>query len=191
MQKKILLVNEVPEDSVTFLKGIENSEYTLLSELDSFSKVFLDFHQNPVAVIYNIKGSFADHEKFFAEKKLRSPVATVVFVNSITTQEIEQAIKSDIHSLIVNGLKVERIPAIIDTAIYRFEEQQKKENELLQTKRNLDDRKIIERAKGVLMDSRGMKENEAYKSLRKLAMDQNKKMVEVCNDVIQMFKYIS
>jgi len=191
MSNKVLLVNEVKEDSTLLCEGVNDSNYALLCEVDSISKVFMDIHEQPVAALYNLKGCISDHEKYFSEKQLRSPMATIVFVKEASKGEIEQAIKSGIHALIVNGLEQSRIPAIIDTAIFRFREQLKKDEELLQTKQSLEDRKVIEKAKGILMDIKGIKEDEAFKSLRKSAMDENKKLIEVCNNVVKMAKYIS
>lgn len=191
MESKILIINEVAEDSQILMKGVEESEYSLLCELDSISKVFLDFHEPPIAAIYNLKSRISDYEQFFIEKSLRLPMTTIVFVKAANKQEIEQAVKAGIHALIVNGLDSQRVPAIVDTAIYRFSEQQKKEKELMITKQNLQDRKVIEKAKGILMDIKGISENEAYTSLRKLAMDENKKIIDVSNDVIKMMRYIA
>ncbi|MDX1811128.1 MAG: ANTAR domain-containing protein, partial [Gammaproteobacteria bacterium] len=167
MAEKILLVNEVSEDSDVIVEGIAATSYELLCELNNTSKVFFEFHEKPVVAIYNLKGSFSNYEKFFAEKRLRCPMATVVFVNRAGKEEIEQAVKAGVHALIVNGLQSSRIPAILDTAIYRFEEEQKRELALIKARQSLEDRKVIERAKGILMDVQNMKENDAYTSLRK------------------------
>ncbi|MGB1109645.1 MAG: ANTAR domain-containing response regulator [Gammaproteobacteria bacterium] len=112
------------------------------------------------------------------------PRPVVMFAQDSTRECVQQAIRSGVSAYVADGLKAERLQPIIEVAIARFEEIQGLRSELETTKAKLAERKTIERAKGMLMKARGMSEDEAFKTLRKLAMDKNKTLAEVCDSVI-------
>jgi response regulator NasT len=89
-----------------------------------------------------------------------------------------------VSAYVVDGVAPERIQPVVDVAIARFREFQALRRELEQTKTKLAERKLIDRAKGILMDRRGMREDEAYAALRKLAMDKNKRIADIAEAVI-------
>lgn len=92
---------------------------------------------------------------------------------------------------IVDGLKKERITSILDLCISRFNAFSRLQNELERAKDALEERKIIDRAKGALMKSRNINEEEAYNLLRKTAMNENKRIIEIAQSVLtvaEMFK---
>lgn len=191
MDKKILLINEDSSHSEMLMNGIESAGYHVQQVVNQLPDISLFSVHNPDVVIFNLNNSISTYVPAFQTIKNFKPTPCVVFVNHATKEEIAAAVKAGVHALIVDGLESSRIVNIIDLALVRFCEQQAYDKELNHVKQSLENRKIIDRAKGVLMDMRGMKEQEAYRSLRKLAMDQNKRMVDVCHDVIEMFKYIA
>lgn len=191
MSDKVLLINEEQRCSETLKQGIHLAGYTVQKELITLRNVKDQITESTAALVLNIHAVNSEYNAFLKESNMSMALPVIVFVEVANKTEIANSIKAGIHAFIVNGLEKDRIPAIIEMAMIRFAEQQSFSKELDRVKRSLEDRKIIDRAKGVLMDMRGMKEKEAYQSLRKLAMDQNKRMVEVCNDVIEMFKYIA
>ncbi len=85
---------------------------------------------------------------------------------------------------LVDGLKKERVKAILDMAILRFNAYSRLTRELEEARGALEDRKIIERAKGILIQSRGMSEADAYALLRRTAMNQNRKIVDIAQSLI-------
>ena len=87
---------------------------------------------------------------------------------------------------VVDGLSSERVKPVLEIAIARFEQEQSLRAELTKTKSQLEERKTIERAKGIIMKSRNLSENEAYKALRKLAMNRNQRLIDVASDVISV-----
>lgn len=114
------------------------------------------------------------------------PRPVVVFVDASDEAMMAEAIKAGVSAYVVDGLRDKRIKPILDVALARFREVQALRAELVKTKASLHERKIVERAKGILMKQRGMAEDEAYRTLRKLAMDQNRRLVEVAQTVIGM-----
>ena len=87
---------------------------------------------------------------------------------------------------VVAGLSAERVKAVLDVALARFEVDQKLRHELSETKLKLADRKVIERAKGLLMERHHCSEDEAYRKLRRLAMDKNLKLSELAQRMLDV-----
>lgn len=112
------------------------------------------------------------------------PLPIVMFTDEADSGTIRRAIAAGVTAYIVDGLYVNRLGPVLDVALARFQEMQALRAELMSTRRNLNDRKRIDRAKGILMQRRGISEDAAYHSLRKLAMQRNQKMGEVADSVI-------
>ena len=84
----------------------------------------------------------------------------------------------------MDGLKPDRLKPILDAAIARFYMVQKMRAELAETRRALEERKIIDRAKGILMRAKGIDEEEAYARMRKTAMDQGRRVADVAQALV-------
>jgi len=110
----------------------------------------------------------------------------IIFATDDTSDTIDKIVKAGVSAYVVNGLETSRIDSIINIAVARFTEQQRLKNELDQTKSRLEERKLLDRAKGILIKTRGYTEDEAYHTLRKLAMDRNIAIGEMAKNVIAM-----
>ena len=117
-----------------------------------------------------------------ASAPMERPVA--MFVDQSDAALTQAAIEAGVSAYVVDGLRAERIKPILDAAIARFHMMQKMRVELAETRRALDERKVIDRAKGILMRARGIGEEEAYGLLRKAAMDQGKKLAEIAQALV-------
>ena len=117
-------------------------------------------------------------------KQIPKPI--VFFADKGETDVIKKAVKTGVSAFIVDGLTARRIKPVIELAIERFKEMQSLYKELAETKTNLEERKIIEKAKGILMSKKNVSEDAAYNSLRKLAMEQNKKLIDVARSMIEL-----
>ena len=109
---------------------------------------------------------------------------TIVFVDQTDEASTDMAIETGIAAYIVDGLKKERIKPILQMAVSRFENRSGMMRELETARTELQDRKVIDRAKGFLMQSKGMSEEQAYGLMRKAAMDQNLKVRDIANNLI-------
>jgi two-component system, response regulator / RNA-binding antiterminator len=118
------------------------------------------------------------------------PRPIVMFVDDDDPTLIDQAIRAGVSAYIIDGLEAKRVRPILDVAIARFREQQALRDELEKTKSVLNERKTVDRAKGILMAERKLSEEEAYRTLRKLAMDQNRRLVEVAESLIAYAKLL-
>lgn len=113
-----------------------------------------------------------------------APRPVVMFTNDGDNRKIREAVRAGVSAYVVDGLAADRVRPIIDVAVARFEQFQALRRELEETEGKLADRKLIERAKGILMKSAKLGEEEAYRALRKQAMDRNLQLVEVARQVI-------
>jgi response regulator NasT len=122
-------------------------------------------------------------EAFFSlSKALRKPMA--MFVDRSDASEIEAAVEAGVSAYVVDGLKKERVKPILDMAISRFNAFSRLTRELEDARSALEDRKIIDQAKTLLMRSRGIGESQAYALLRSAAMNQNRRIVDIAQALI-------
>lgn len=119
-----------------------------------------------------------------ATRAARRPI--VMFTNDEDTTHVKDAVAAGVSAYIVAGLAPQRIRPILDVAMARFQHEQALRAELADAKTELQDRKTIDRAKGVLMQRQGLTEQEAYEKLRKTAMDKGLKLGEVARRMLEM-----
>jgi response regulator NasT len=121
-------------------------------------------------------------EMLVVSRALARPIA--MFVDQSDDHMIGAAIDAGVSAYVVDGLRKERVKPILDLAIRRFNAFAKMQSELDEARSALADRKTIDRAKALLMESRGVTEPEAYALLRSTAMNQGRKIVEVAEALI-------
>lgn len=119
---------------------------------------------------------------FQMSRAVKRPIA--MFVDRSDRDSMEAAINAGVSAYVVDGLKRERVKPILDMAISRFNAYSRLERELEDARGALQARKIVDRAKGLLMRTRGLSEDAAYQLLRKTAMDQNRKIGEVAESLV-------
>lgn len=115
-----------------------------------------------------------------------APRPIICFTEDKDRERMHAAIEAGVSAYVVAGLSADRVKAVLDVAIARFEIDRKLRNELSETKLRLAERKIIERAKGLLMERHHCSEDEAYRKLRRLAMDKNLKLSEVAQRMLDV-----
>lgn len=118
------------------------------------------------------------------------PRPVVMFVDRSDPDNIAAAMAAGVAAYVIEGLAPGRVKAVIDVAIARFTAHQALKAELHEARSALSDRKLIERAKGLLMQSRRMTEDEAFRTLRNLAMDQGKRLADVAESVITLARML-
>ena len=119
-----------------------------------------------------------------ATRAARRPI--VMFTNDEDTTHVKDAVAAGVSAYIVAGLAPQRIRPILDVAMARFQHEQALRAELADAKTELQDRKTIDRAKGVLMQRQGLSEQAAYEKLRKTAMDKGLKLGEVARRMLEL-----
>src|SRR5215216_705793 len=119
---------------------------------------------------------------FQLSRAVRRPIA--MFVDRSDQASIEAAVEAGVSAYVVDGLRQERVKPILDMAISRFNAFSRMARELEEARSELESRKVIDRAKGILMKSRGLSEDAAYTLLRKTAMNQNRKIAEIAQSLV-------
>jgi response regulator NasT len=113
---------------------------------------------------------------------VRRPIA--IFVDKSDSATVEAAVAAGVSAYIVDGLRQERVKSILDVTISRFHALDRLQTELQQAKSALEDRKIIEQAKALLMQQRSCSEDDAYVLLRRTAMNQNRKIADLARSLV-------
>lgn len=119
---------------------------------------------------------------FQLTRAVKRPIA--MFVDRSDNATMQSAIDAGVSAYVVDGLRQERVKNILDMAITRFNAFSRLERELKEAKDALQGRKIVDQAKNIIMQSRGLDEDAAYKLLRKTAMNQNRKIVDVAESLV-------
>ena len=119
---------------------------------------------------------------FILSRAVKRPIA--MFVDQSDQSAIESAVDAGVSAYVVDGLRQERVKPIVDMAISRFNAYSRMARELEEAKSALENRKLVDRAKGILMRSKGISEEEAYALLRRTAMNQNRKISEIAQSLI-------
>ena len=141
-------------------------------------------NSDPDVIVIDLENPRRDTlEHFFSlSRAVQRPIA--MFVDRSDGAMIEKSVEAGVSAYVVDGLRKERIKPILDMAISRFNAFAKLRQELAEVRSELEDRKIVDRAKGILMKTRGIGEADAYALLRSTAMNQNRKLVEIAQSLI-------
>lgn len=140
--------------------------------------------RQPDVVLIDLENPSRDvlEELALATGPLDRPVA--MFVDRSDEGLSAAAIEAGVSAYVVDGMQPERLKPILDAAVARFRLFQRMRTELEKTKRALEERKVIDRAKGMLMKAHGIDEDAAYAVLRKAAMNQNKRVADVADALV-------
>lgn len=138
----------------------------------------------PDVVLIDIDSPSRDTLENLRSVQARQPRPMVMFTQDDAGESIRQAIEAGVTAYIVDGLENRRVRPIVEAAMARFTQYRALEQELTETRNKLAERKLIERAKGLIMQQQGVSEAEAYQAMRRLAMRRNKKLAEIADSVI-------
>lgn len=144
----------------------------------------------PDIILIDTEAPSRDTLEHLAAMNRDMPRPVVIFAQASDDATIRKAIGAGVAAYVVDGLEPGRIKPVIEVAIARFEAHQALRQELNAATQKLSDRKLVERAKGILMKSRGIDEEAAYASLRRLAMDRSQPLAQTAKDVVDMAKLL-
>lgn len=188
MSHKVLLVDvaDVPDD--TFKETFQESGYDVAGSLRSLTVIesHLKLDKHIQCVVVNMTAPSDVCFDSLAKVISNHAVPVVVFTGNSTRKFTEKAAVIGLSAYIVNGFMSSRIRHIMDLAKARFQELQAIKNELEKTRSSLEERKVIEKAKGILMKRRTIDEDAAFRMMRKMAMDKNLKLAEVAKNIINV-----
>ena len=184
MQNVLLIENDL--DNTLLENSLKDYGFKFLKT--RFSPAFLGLikETSPDIIIFNLD---TPSKKLLADLQTlnqQSALPVIMFASDGNAGTIDQAIKAEVSAYIVDGLEHCRINSIINLAIARFKYQQSLKNALEEARAKLEDRKQIDRAKAILIKTQNFTEDEAYHTLRRLAMDRNITLGEMAKNVIAM-----
>jgi len=188
---RILLVRD-PHDATplnveTIRTGLATAGFTDVETVDADLHLpdVVQAHQ-PDLIIIASESAARETVEHVCLSTQHAPRPIVLFTDNDDTERIKAALSAGITAYIVDGLRAERVKTVLDVAYARFELDQELRAELDATRLKLAERKVVERAKGLLMQARGISEDEAYKRLRSMAMERGLKLVEAAQRVIDV-----
>ncbi|HSZ96670.1 MAG TPA: ANTAR domain-containing protein [Bradyrhizobium sp.] len=182
---KIAIVDESPIRAAILEEGLREAGFTDVVRIDEMQSLLSRIYAlDPDVIVIDLENPSRDilEQMFQVSRAVRRPVA--MFVDQSDAASIQASVDAGVSAYIVDGLKKERLKPILDLCISRFNAFAKLQDELDRTKSALEDRKVIERAKGILMKLKGLTEDEAYVLLRSTAMREKKKIGEIAQSIL-------
>jgi len=189
---QIVIVDDSPIRATILEEGLREAGYTRVTRIEGTAKLLARISAiDPDVILIGLENPSRDvlEQMFQVSRVVKRPVA--MFVDQADSASIQASVDAGVSAYIVDGLKKERIKSILDLCISRFNAFSRLQNELEQTKNALEERRVIDRAKGILMRRKNLSEEDAYALMRRTAMNENKKIAEIAQSVItasEMFK---
>ncbi len=187
----ILVIDDKPERAEVIEAGLREaglSAITIITDMRHLLRQIAD--AAPDVIIIDLENPNRDvlEEMFQVSRSVPRPVA--MFVDQSDRASIEAAIEAGVSAYVVDGMRKERIKPIVDMAISRYNAYRRLRDELDRAKQALEDRKVIERAKGIVMQAKGVGEAEAHALLRKTAMNESRRVAEVAQALVTASKLL-
>jgi two-component system, response regulator / RNA-binding antiterminator len=184
---RVLVVDESEERAAILREALTAAGHEVAASLHSPLELLRAVDRlQPDVIVIDTESPTRDVLEHLVIVSQSSPRPIVMFANDSGKQAIRDAVRAGVSAYVVDGLDASRVNSIVDVACARFDEFQGLRSELAQANLRLSERKLIDRAKGILMRSRGLDEEAAYRTLRRMAMDRNRRIGEVAQSVIDM-----
>ncbi len=163
---------------------VESADYrvTVIGDTHGLARRLMDLQPDMILIDLENPSRDSFEQIVTALGATERPVA--MFVDHSDQNMMRSAIEAGVSAYVVDGLRKDRVKPVLETAIARFHAFQRVKKELETTKAALAERKVIDRAKGVLMKARGVSEDEAYALIRKTAMDQGRRVSEIAEGLV-------
>ncbi|WGR92100.1 MULTISPECIES: ANTAR domain-containing protein [unclassified Bradyrhizobium] len=182
---KIVIVDESPIRAAILEEGLREAGYSEVVHISEMQSLLARIYAlDPEIIVIDLENPSRDvlEQMFQVSRAVRRPIA--MFVDQSDSASIQASVDAGVSAYIVDGLKKERIKPILDLCVSRFNAFAKLQDELDRTKHALEERKVIDRAKGILMKMKGLTEEEAYVLMRSTAMREKKKIGEIAQSIL-------
>jgi response regulator NasT len=182
---KIVIVDESLVRAAILEEGLREAGFADVVHIGEMQSLLARISAvDPDVILIDLENPSRDvlEQMFQVSRAVRRPIA--MFVDKSDSASIQASVDAGVSAYIVDGLKKERVKPILDLCICRFNAFAKLQDELDRTRSALEDRKVIDRAKGILMKVKGLTEDEAYVLLRSTAMREKKKIGEIAQSII-------
>ena len=182
---RVMIVDDSEERSLYLRLMLEEVGYAVVAEVFEPAKIYEAVKtRKPEVIIIDTESPSRDTLEHIAVLSETAPRPIVMFSADRASETIREAVQAGVSAYIVDGLAIERVKPIIDVAIARFESFQAVKTELAKVKTKLSERRLVEKAKGVLMKARSIDEDAAYGALRKMAMERSLTIGEVSRQLL-------
>jgi two-component system, response regulator / RNA-binding antiterminator len=182
---KIVIVDESPIRAAILEEGLREAGYSGVVHISEMQSLLARIYAlDPDIILIDLENPSRDvlEQMFQVSRAVRRPIA--MFVDQSDAASIQASVDAGVSAYIVDGLKKERIKPILDLCVSRFNAFARLQDELDRTKNALEERKVIDRAKGILMKLKGLTEEEAYVLMRSTAMREKKKIGEIAQSIL-------
>ena len=184
---RVLVVDESAERAEMLRAALLQAGYEVSAALTSPIALLKTIDElQPDVIVIDTDSPSRDVLEHLVVMSQHTPRPVVMFASDREPETIRQATRAGVSAYVVDGIESRRIQPIVEAAVARFREMQGLRERLAEANQRLDERKLIERAKGILMKARGLDEEGAYRALRRMAMDKNRRIGEVARNVIDM-----
>lgn len=192
MTMRVLLVDDDRERAATLNQTLQEAGHEVVGHFSKALDLLARVREaTPDVIIIDHDSLDRDTLDQVSMVTRDDPRPIVMFTQDREGTMIREALKAGVSAYVVDGLTPERLRPILNVAVARFEQCLALRKELDEVRTNLAERKVIERAKGFLMKQRACSEDEAYRLLRKAAMDGNKRLAEVAEQLVTMSKLLA
>jgi response regulator NasT len=184
-QARILIIDENHVRAAIIQEGLREAGHVhvqWLNETANLLRRIVDI--DPDVIVIDLESPNRDvlEQMFQVSRLVKRPIA--MFVDQSDSASIRDAMVAGVSAYVVDGLRKERVKHILDMCVQRFEVFSRLEEELREAKTALADRKVIDRAKGILMAAKSLSEQDAYAMMRKAAMDQKRRLAEIARAIV-------
>ncbi|MCX8146443.1 MAG: ANTAR domain-containing protein [Azovibrio sp.] len=187
----ILVIDESQRRAVDICTGLIQAGHQVAAVLPSAVDLIARIEEiKPDIILIETESPSRDTLEHIAVMNRAMPRPVVMFAQDGDSGTIRAAVKAGVAAYVVDGFDIARLKPIVEVAIARFEEHQALKRELAEASRKLSERKLIEKAKGILMKTRGLDEEAAYATLRRLAMEKSRPIAEIAANVVEMAKLL-
>ena len=180
-----MVVDDNPERAQLVEDRLWASGYEVVAIIPSAAGLLLQIDQHsPDVVLIDLESPDRDVLESLAIVNHHNPRPVVMFTEEEDPEYINQAVNAGISTYLVGNINPEYVKPVIDVAIAQFKSFQSLRTRLSDTMTQLEDRKLIEQAKGLLMAHQKLSEQDAHKMLTRLAMDNNQRLPDIARTVL-------
>jgi two-component system, response regulator / RNA-binding antiterminator len=185
----VLLIDDNPARTEIVQAGLRDAGYLLLDRLDGTVDLAAKVAAlKPDVIVVSIDSPSRDAIEDLRRTTEQQPRPIAMFADHSDPATIAAGMEAGVCAYVVKGLAKDRVQSVVDVAVAHFNRYHSMREELDRARLSLVERKTVDRAKGLLMEQKDLSEEAAYKLLRKLAMDQNKRIGEVAQDLLTYAK---
>lgn len=182
---RVMLVDEKPERLSFISEKLDGDGCEVVACVRPEEDILASVRRfDPEVIIIDIESPSRDTLESLRSVHNEAPRPMLLFTQDDQAESIRRAVEAGVSAYVVDGLHARNVRPTLDAAMARFRQFRSMEDELRKTRLKLEERKRVDRAKGILMEQRGLSEAAAYNMLSKAAMEHNKRIADIAESII-------